>query len=131
MPVRKLKKKVSLTAEDAFEQFKSSWKKRFEPVIQIASSVDWNFKYAFYKPVPPTEQEIEHFKKEVDALKRELQSLKRRLKPTNPIRLEILENKLNHMVDDYINYPFSDRELFFRARLKFLRKAVRSCFVRR
>ena len=118
------------TPRNTFSKFFEKKKKIFKNVDQIASSVDWSLKYAFYKPKPPTEEEIENFKKMVEVVKNELDILKKTFKAINEKKLKSVEEKLNNILEDYKNYPFSDRELFFRARLKFLQQTIRSCFIK-
>ena len=123
-------KPLFVTSKANVENLLKKRKNEFGGVNQIASSVDWKFKYAFYKPVPPTKKEIENFKKRVEVVKQELELLKRAFKPVDENKLKTVEEKLNSIVEDYKNYPFSDRELFFRARLKFLQTTLRKCFIK-
>ena len=118
------------TPRNTFSKFFEKKRKIFKNVDQIASSVNWTFKYAFYKPVPPTKEQLENFAKLVDSVKRELSLLKKKFKPVNEFKLKIVEDKLNNILEDYRNYPFSDREIFFRARLKFIQRTIRKCFIK-
>ena len=130
MPRSTRMKILFFAPRDKFQNILVRQREIFKDVKQIASSVDWNFRYAFYKPIPPTREEIENFTKMVEAVKRELALLKRTFKPVDTVKLKVVEEKLNNIVDDYKNYPFSDREIFFQARLKFLRQTIKKCFVK-
>ena len=100
----------------------------FKRVQHIASSVNWEFRYAFFNPSLPTEEELKAFRREVESVKEELRFLKLNFKPKNPELLEVLEGRLNQMVEEYTEYPFSDRKHFFRNRLAFIRNSIRGCF---
>lgn len=101
----------------------------FKKVQYIASSVDWEFRYAFFKPSLPSEEEIKDFLCELESVKKELNFLKLNFKPKNPEQLEVLEIRLKQMVEEYTEYPFSDRKQFFKNRLLFIRNSIRDCFV--
>ncbi len=102
----------------------------FKKVQYIASAVNWEFRYAFFKPSLPSEEEIKDFLCELESVKEELRFLKLNFKPKNPAQLEVLETRLNQMVEEYAEYPFSDRKQFFKNRLSFIRNSIRDCFVR-
>ncbi|HID80082.1 MAG TPA: hypothetical protein EYH48_02605 [Aquifex aeolicus] len=108
---------------------KEEIRKRFLSVTQIASSVNWNVHYAFFKPVTPTEEELKRFQQKVRDVKEELLLLKKHFKPKHPQMVQALESKLNHLIEEYKSYPFSNREEFFQIRLNFLRNALKKCFV--
>ena len=112
-----------------WREFVRRLKGRFVSVDQIASSVDWNFRYAFFKPTAPADDELSSFLQEVEEVRRNLEFLKRNFKPQNPHLLKVLENRLNHIVEEFKEYPFSDRRSFFRARLNFIRNSLNRCFV--
>ncbi|GEM_PF-1652480 len=108
------------------EQIKSQF---FVKVSKIASSVDWKLHYAFFKPTVPAEDELKTFLKEVEEVKKNLEFLKRNFKPHNPHLLKVMEDRLNHIVEEYKKYPFSDRKSFFQARLNFIKSSINKCFV--
>ena len=118
-----------ITDWELWRKRRAEFKKRFFSVTQIASSVDWNIHYAFFKPNPPSPEEIKRFQQKVLALKEELLFLKKNFKPQNPYMVKVLENKLNHILEEYKRYPFSNREEFFKLRLNFLRNSIKKCFV--
>ncbi|RTZ58948.1 MAG: hypothetical protein DSZ31_04825 [Gammaproteobacteria bacterium] len=118
-----------LTDMDSWRKKRNEIRKRFLSVTQIASSVNWNVHYAFFKPIAPTEEEIKRFQQKVLAIKEELLFLKKNFKPKNPQMVQALENKLNHIIEEYKRYPFSNREEFFKIRLNFLRNSIKKCFV--
>ncbi len=119
----------SLTDMDSWRKRRNEIRKRFLSVTQIASSVNWNVRYAFFKPIAPTEEEMKRFQQKVLAIKEELLFLKKNFKPKNPQMVQVLENKLNHIIEEYKRYPFSNREEFFKIRLNFLRNSLKKCFV--
>jgi len=118
-----------LTDMDSWRKRRNEIRKRFLSVTQIASSANWNVHYAFFKPVAPTEEEIKRFQQKVLAIKEELLFLKKNFKPQNPQMVQVLENKLNHIIEEYKKYPFSNREEFFKIRLNFLRNSLKKCFM--
>ncbi len=95
----------------------------FEEVSEIASSVNWSVRWAFYKPRKPTEEELRIFKQHYEKVKREVQILKRLIR--NQVFARSVEIKLKHMEEEFFNYPFSNRLNFFLARLNFLRETLR------
>jgi len=115
-----------------YERWKANakqMKNQFSSVSKIASSVDWNLYYAYFKPTVPAEEELQKFLKEVENVRKNLEFLKRNFKPQNPQLLKIMEDRLNHIVEEYKKYPFSDRRSFFHARLNFIKNAINKCFV--
>ena len=118
-----------LTPEEVLEKYIQKHKREFLKVAHVASAVDWNIYYAFFQPRKPSEREIKEFLREVEKLKKELKFLKANFKPLYPQILKAVENKLEHIVDEYKEYPFSNRRDFFRLRLKFLKQSMEKCFV--
>ena len=123
------KKFQLLTPVEKLELFFQKNRKKFSGVTQVASSVDWNIYYAFFKPEKPSEAEIKAFYSEVKKLKEELVTLKRHFKPVNPYLLRVVENKLEHIVEEFVEYPFSNRRNFFQLRLNLLRDSLQRCFI--
>jgi hypothetical protein len=101
----------------------------FSKASLIASKVDWGVKYAYYKPSKPSIEQVINFEKAVQTIKYQLDFLKKNYKPQDPKLLEIIEEKLNNIVEEYKNYPFSDRDVFFNARLKFIQSILKKCFI--
>jgi hypothetical protein len=99
----------------------------FEGVSEIASSVNWSVRWAFYKPRQPTEEELRIFREHYERVKREFHFLKSRKLIRNPFLARSVEIKLKHMEEEFFNYPFSNRLNFFIARLNFLRETLRKC----
>ena len=106
------------------------YKSLFDKASLIASKVDWGVKYAYYKPSKPSIEEVINFEKAVETIKYQLEFLKKHYKPQNPKMLELIEEKLNHIVEEYKNYPFSDRNIFFNARLRFIQSILKKCFIK-
>jgi hypothetical protein len=103
---------------------KKIWKTFFLKTAEIASSVDWKITYAYYKPIPPNPKELEIFKKELHKLQKECVELFEKMGKKHDSQLEKLLKKLQHMEEEFIHYPFSDRLRFFLKRLEFIRKVL-------
>jgi len=118
MEIIPLKRKITLLKGDS-KKFLNSLKKEFSEIDWLASSVDWNIRYALFKPSRPSEKEFEWLKREVNKLKKLVKKVKS-LPLTNEGTIKIIEERLKYMEEEFENYPFSDRKKFFLHRIKFL-----------
>jgi hypothetical protein len=126
MKAKNIRKVVYLNPQ--LKQVVNKYKYAFKSVSLIASKSNWHILYAYYKPSKPSEKEIEEFKKQVQAVKMKLEILKKKYRVANANLLRAVEEKLNNIVDEYKTYPFSDRKIFFNARLKFIQSLIPKCF---
>ncbi|NPB05741.1 MAG: hypothetical protein GXO08_05120 [Aquificae bacterium] len=100
-------------------------KKNFRKVDLIASSVDWQLTYAYYRPNPPTPAERRWFEREVSRLREELERVRRAAPRADEATLKTVEARIAQMREEFESYPFSDRRVFFAQRIKFLRRLIR------
>jgi len=129
MGTNKGKTFLLITDGETLRVYISERRKTFSAITHIASSFDWKFRYAYFKPSKPSREEVSRFLRELEEVKKELTSLKRRFRPRNANLLGVLEKRLKQMLEEYIEYPFSDRDAFFKNRLMFIKNSIRSCFV--
>ncbi len=114
-----------ISDRDEFERLLKSYKRSFSRASEIASTVDWNVKYAYYKPHPPTEEELRFFNIALEELKKEFELYRLLLKEKHPEELNTLAKRLEWIEEEFYTYPFSDRLKFFLTRLEFLRYLLR------
>jgi hypothetical protein len=126
MPKIKSIKKTFLLGGDEFKKLIKRQKTALRAASEIASTVNWHIKYAYYKPEPPREEELKIFKKVLEEIKREYELYKMLLKGQADEKLSAIEAKLKTIEEEFITYPFSDRLKFFLKRLEFIKYQLRN-----
>ncbi len=123
MQITPLAKKL-MVVRGEYKKIFNYLKSRLPNISCIASSVNWDIHYAIYKPSKPSKEELEWLKKEINELKTWVGKVKK-FAFTNKGTVETIEERLKHMEEEFVNYPFSDRKKFFYHRINFLKHLIK------
>ena len=113
------------------EEFLNKNREKFKNVDFIASKDNWNLRFTVNRKKEITEEEIKRFENKLNRFYREIKPLivKYELNK-NPEVAPILE-RIKNLKEEYLNYPFRNRELFFNLRLEFYLQQIRKAALRK
>jgi len=101
------------------EFFLNKHKDRFKNISFVASKSDWNLVFTLGREKEITPEEIKRFENRLNKFYSQIKSLVEKYNLHSDSDVAIILNRLKDIKEEYLNYPFPNRELFFNLRLDF------------